>query len=118
MEKKTTAQEIAEISNFFLSSSDKEKMLAEHLSDFKGIPSTEEEDGCEVEETVSVRKKIAYPDAENAQESMKRCLFKYLDEDYMICRIELKRTADISKPRSKKRKKEEVVIVLQDTLTH
>ena len=118
MEKKSTAQEIAEISNFFLSSSDKEKMLAEHLYDFKGIPSVEVEDGSEVEETVSVRKKIAYPDTENAQENLKTCLFKYLEEDYMICRIELKRTADISKPRRKKRREEEVVIVLRDALTH
>jgi len=118
MEKKSTAQEIAAISNFFLSSSDKEKMLAEHLSDFKGIPSAEVEDGSEVEEAVSVSKKIAYPDTENAQESMKRCLFQYLEQDYIICRIELKRTADISKPRSKKRRKEEIVIVLKDAPPH
>jgi hypothetical protein len=49
---------------------------------------------------------------------MKRCLFQYLEEDYMICRIELKRTADSSKPRSKKRRKEEIVIVLKDAPTH
>jgi hypothetical protein len=118
MEKKSTAQEIAEISNFFLSSSDKEKMLAEHLFDFKGIASAEEEDGSEVEETVSVRKEIAYPETENAQESMKKCLFQYLEEDYMICRIELKRTADISKPRTKKRTEEEILIVLNDAPTY
>ena len=88
------------------------------MSDFKGIPSAEVEDESEVEETVSVRKKIAYPDTENAQESMKRCLFQYLEEDYMICRIELRRTADISEPRSKKRREEEIVIVLKDAPAH
>jgi hypothetical protein len=117
MEKKSTAQEIAEISDFFLSSHDKEKVLAEYLSDFRGGAAAEGQEELEVEETVSIRKKMAYPNTEKAQESMRRSLFQYLEDDFRICRIELTRTAHTSTPRSKKERKEEVVLFLKDGLT-
>lgn len=118
MEQKNPVQELARISDLFVSSSDKEETGPTGLFERQGACSDQVGDESEVEETVSVRKRIGYPNTENAQENIKRCLFKHLDEDYMICRVELKKTKNISQPRAKKRTQEEILIVLKDSAPH
>jgi len=115
MEKKGPTQELEKVSNLFISSSEKEKTSAEKLSEFEEIYSGQAADEFEIEETVSVRKRIAYPDTENAQENIRKCLFKHLEEGYFICRVELRKNADILKPRSKKKTKEEILIFLKES---
>ena len=114
MEKKNPAQELAEMSHLFLSSSEQDKPPGETVFALKGTSSGQAADGCEVEETVNVRKRIAYPATENAQEKIKRCLFNYLEENYVICRVDLKKTADVQKPRNKKSTQEEICIFVKD----
>lgn len=117
MEKKNAAQELAEISHLFLSSSGQDKSPGENLFALKGITSSGTVDECEVEETVSVRKRMIFQNREGAQEKIRRCLLRHLQEDYAICRIELKKSADMVKSGSKKRTEEEIVIFLKDDLS-
>jgi len=115
MEQKSPVHELARISDLFVSSSDKEETGPTGLFERQWTSSDQVGDESEVEETITVRKKIAYPNTENVQEKVRRCLFKHLDEDYMICRVELKKTKDTSQPRAKKRTQEEILIVLKDS---
>jgi hypothetical protein len=114
MEQKPSVQELANISDLFVSSSNKEETGRTDLFEGRRGSSDQLEDGSEVEETVSVSKRIAYPSAKNVQEKIKRCLFKHLDEDYRICRVELRKTKNTSEPGTKKRTEEVIVIFLKD----
>jgi hypothetical protein len=80
MEKKSHGHELESVSSLFISSGEEKKTAAENLSEFKETYSDQREDESEVEERVSVRKRIAYPDTENAQDNIKRCLFRHLQE--------------------------------------
>ncbi|MDY6989214.1 MAG: hypothetical protein SWQ30_14280 [Thermodesulfobacteriota bacterium] len=115
MEQKSPVHELARISDLFVSSSDKEETGPTGVLERQGTSSDQAGDESEVEETITVRKRIAYPATENARENIKRCLLKHLDEDYMICRVELKRTKEISRPGAKKRTEEEILIFLKDS---
>lgn len=116
MAQKSPVHELARISDLFVSSSDQEEIGPTGLYEGQGTCSDEVGDESEVEETVTVCKRIAYSNTENAQEKIKRSLFKYLEEDYMICRVELKKTKEMSLPGTKKRTQEEILIVLKDSL--
>ncbi len=114
MQNKCLMQELEGLSRFFISPNNEEKIPAENLLTLKGTSSRPSTDECEVEETVTVRKRIVYPNTQDAQERIKRCLFKYLDENYVICRVDLKKTAEVDEPRSKKSTQEEICIFLKD----
>ena len=91
------------ISNLFLSTSEKAK---ENLQ--------QTEDQCEVEETVTVCKKLAFQHDENVQQNIIRTLSKYLEEGYNIKRVDLQKNEDISKPKGRIRKEEEVIIFIKN----
>ena len=123
MEKKGPVQDLEKLPNLYISSGDKETVSAEDLPEPKG-PEPKEMDPAqetgefEVEERVSVRKRIAYPDTQGAQEDIKRSLFKHLEEDYSIRRVELKKTAQISSPKNIRRTKEEILIFIKESPSH
>ena len=66
--------------------------------------------GCEVEETATIRKNITYPGTDKAQEDMRSAFMRYLEKGYRINRIELRRSAEISQPGRKESKNEEINI--------
>ena len=112
MEKKSLEKGIKDrrglenISNLFLSTNEKAK---ENLK--------QAEDQCKVEETVTVCKKLAFQNDENVQQNMIRTLSKHLEEGYNLKRIDLQKNEDISKPRGRMRREEEVIIFIKDPLT-
>ena len=118
MEKKSLERGIADrrglesISNLFLSTSEKTKENLQQAED-----QLEAEDQCEVEETVTVCKKLAFQNDENVQQNMIRTLSKHLEEGYNLKRIDLQKNEDISKPRGRMRREEEVVIFIKDPLS-
>jgi len=114
MEKNNPRRELENISNYFITSSEEKKTPVENLFEDRGIYSGRADEEFEVEESVSIRKKIEYLDTQNAQENIKRCLFGHLQEDYIISRIELRKTADILQPKRKKRREEEIIILLKE----
>ena len=69
----------------------------------------------EVEELVRFDRKIAYPNTENTQKSIRKILIEHLEEGYEIRSIELKKTDAISTPRRKDTRDVEVTIFVKGT---
>ena len=103
MEKKSLGRGLEDISNIFLSTSEKTKENSHQV-----------EDQCEVEETVTVRKKLAFQNDRNVQQNITRALNKYIEEGYSIRRVDLKRNENISKPGSRVHREEEVIIFIKE----
>ena len=101
----TDRRGLEDISNLFLSTCHNAK---ENLH--------QAENQCEVEETVTVCKKLAFQNDENVQQNMLRTLSKHLEEGYNIKRIDLQKNEDISKPKTRIRREEEVIIFIKDPL--
>jgi hypothetical protein len=113
MAKKNGARELENVADFFISPKKKDKAPEDRLNEPAGDLDWQEAE-FELEETVSVRKRMAFPDGENAQDHIRRCLLKHLEEEYEIHRVELKRSLDIEMPGNRKTSKEEVLILLKD----
>ena len=105
MDKKGSGRGLEEISNIFLST--KENPTEN---------SHQAEDQCEIQETVTVRKKLAFYNDENVQKNMARSLSKHIEEGYNIRRIYLQKYEDISTPGSRTHKREDVIISLKPNI--
>lgn len=75
------------------------------------------ENQCEVEETVKVRRTIAFQNDENVQQNMRRALSRHLKEGYRIRRIELKKIEDNSEPRNRVSTEQDVTIFIKGSLS-
>ncbi|MFO7972940.1 MAG: hypothetical protein R6U40_14495 [Desulfobacterales bacterium] len=96
------------ISNLFLSTGHKAKEnfhQAEDEYDAQGR--------YELEETVTVCKKLAFHDDENVQQNMIKTLSRHIEEGYHIKRVDLQKNEDISKSGGRTRREEEVVIFIK-----
>jgi hypothetical protein len=118
MEKKSLGRGLEDISDAFLSSSEgrKEKEMTHGFSSVevnRGGYSHQAEDHCEIEETVTVRKKIAFQNDENVQQNIRKALSEHLEEGFSIRRIELKKNENFSETRSRVRRDEEVTIFVK-----
>lgn len=76
----------------------------------KGAPPDEDEHG--IEEAVSVHRRIAYPNTENAQQSMRKALFKYFEDGFHIRSMTLRKTIESSFP-GKTEKREEITVFVK-----
>jgi len=105
MEKKNLGRGLEEISNIFLSAKGKtdENLL-------------QAEDQCEMQETVTIRRKLAFYNDENVQKNMARSLSKHIEKGYTIRRIYLQKYEDISTPGSRTHKQEDVIISIKPTI--
>jgi hypothetical protein len=122
MEKKRLGRGLDDISNLFLSSR-KDKQIPEENADHgvegnKTFSDTAEDPPCDIEENVSVRRNIAYPDTSNAQQYILKSFSKHLEENYRIKRIELRKTDRISRPGMKKCRQEKITIFIQGGADH
>ncbi len=104
MEKKSLGRGIQEISNIFLSTKEN-----------SNENSHQAKDQCEIQETVTVRKKLAFYNDENVQKNMARSLSKHIDKGYNIRRIYLQKNDDISTPGSRIHRKEDVIISIKSS---
>ena len=104
MEKKNLGVDLEEISNIFLSTKENAN---ENLR--------QDEDQCEIQETVTVRKKLAFYDDENVQKNMARSLSKHIEKGYNIKRIYLQKDEDISNPGNRIHRKENVIISIKSS---
>ena len=102
MEKKNLGRGLEEISNIFLSTKEN---IDENLN--------HDEDQCEIQETVTVRKKLAFYNDENVQKNMAKSLSRHIEKGYNIKRIYLQKNEDISTPGSRIHKKEDVIISIK-----
>ena len=97
----------AKYCEFFKSSSPiKEKTTLENAADDSDQTGVQ----CEVEETVSIKKKIAYQNVGNVQQKMRIALSKHIQEGYSIKQVLLRKTEEISNSSKRERRNEEVII--------
>jgi hypothetical protein len=68
---------------------------------------------CEIEETVIVQKKIAYPDTETAHKDLRNTLSQYLESGYRIKSVELTKSDEATTPKGKEIKKEDITIFVK-----
>jgi hypothetical protein len=99
---------LEDISNLFLSTGHKAK---ENFHQAENEYHTE--DPYALEETVTVCKKLAFQDDANVQQNMIKTLSRHIEEGYHITRVDLQKHEDISKPRGRIRREEEVVIFIK-----
>lgn len=111
MEKKIVSEELEEISRWFLSSSEE----GEKGSESKEKPLHRPESEMEIDESVSIRRRISFPNSQSGQNEMKACLLKHLEDNYVIARVELKKTTDHVRSKGKKNTKEEILLYTKDS---
>jgi hypothetical protein len=104
MEKKNSEMGLEEISNIFLSTKENAN---ENLH--------QAEDQCEIQETVTVRKKLAFYKDENVQKNMARSLSEHIEKGYNIRRIYLQKNEDIITPGNRMHRKENVIISIKSS---
>lgn len=113
MEKTGPVQELSSISGLFISAQAEKKAPLPHVSDLSGMPWGHPKEDCEVEETVTVRKRICYPGTTTGRENIRKSLFGFLQEGYSICRIELKKTSETLRPGNRTTTNEEIALYLK-----
>jgi hypothetical protein len=102
MENKRLERGLEEISNIFLSAGNK----TEDVSHGQANP-------YEIEETVTVRKKLSFYNHTDVQQNIKKSLAKHLEEGYQLRRVCLQKNETVSKSKSKIHSEEEVIISIK-----
>ena len=118
MEMKNFGRELENVTNLFISSNG-----GNNSSPSEAAEETKEEEAkalvpdlsVEVEEKVSVQKKMAFPAVREGQVRMKNTLLDYLQNDYMVTRVELKKKTDLIEEGKKTVKEEELILFLRDS---
>jgi hypothetical protein len=114
MEKKRPARSMEDLSHVFLSTRDQSverKVVHE-------IPADTSVAGCsqppdEIEETVTVRRRIAYHDNAGVDENIRNALSEHLGQGYRLRRVELQRKEDTGEPKHRVRQEEDVTIFVK-----
>jgi hypothetical protein len=121
MEKKRLGRGLDDISNMFLTPRKDKKNLEEN-ADHEVVGNKTSPDNveppCEIEENVSVRRHIAYPNTSNSQQDILKSFSRHLEEDYIIRSIELRKTDRMSRPGMKKCIEEKITIFIHKGADH
>lgn len=102
MKNKRLERGLEEISHIFLSDGNK----AEDIS-------RPPENQCDIQEAVTVRKKLSFYDHHNVQQHIKTSLDKHLEQGYQLKRICLYKEERVSKPKNNIHREEEVLIFIK-----
>jgi hypothetical protein len=104
MEKRSSGRGLEEISNIFLSTPKNAKASPHQF-----------EEPCEIQERVTVRKKLAFYNDKNIQKNMTRSLSRHMEEGYNIRRVYLRKNEDTSTPGITIHKREDVIISIKSS---
>lgn len=104
MAEKSSGRGLEEISNIFLSTTDNGNENSHQIKD-----------QCEIRETVTVRKTLAFYNDENVQKNMTRSLAEHMEKGFNINRIYLQKKEDISTPESRINRNENVIISIKSS---
>jgi hypothetical protein len=113
MEKIGQVQELSAISGLFISAQEGKKAASPLVSDLRGAAWGQPREDCEIDETVTVRKRIAYPGTSTGQENIKKSLLGFLHDGYSIARIELKKSSETLRPGNRTITNEEIALYLK-----
>jgi hypothetical protein len=108
-------QELEGISDWFISANDEKTKASERSQETRSKRYGLRERECEVDEVVTVRKRITVPNTEDAQNSMKELLQKHLEDRFALFRVEMRRTAGKVETKARKTIREEVIILLKES---
>ena len=115
MEKKQPARSLEDLSHVFLSTNHQmsegnkaNEFLASDRNAADALQAPEE-----MEETVSVRRRIAYHDHDGVEENMRRAVSEHLRQGYRLKRVELQRKEDSGEPKHRVRREEDVTIFVK-----
>jgi hypothetical protein len=75
------------------------------------------EEGPDLEEKISITRKMAYPDSESGQQRMKAAILNYLREGYEVRRVELRKHHQVIEPGRKETRDEVLSVVIRDDAT-
>jgi hypothetical protein len=114
MKSENNNQELEGISDWFISAND-EKRKASERSQETGTKHYLRGKEYEVDEMVTVRRRITVPNTEEGQNSMKELLQKHLEDRFTLFRVELRRTVDKVETKGSKSIREEVIILHKDS---
>ena len=92
-----------------------EAVFQEKADESFGVEKTSSENTefhCDIEERVTVRRNVTYPNTPKAQQDILKSLSKHLKENYSVKSIELKKTDMISRPGLKKCTERRVTIFI------
>ena len=121
MEKKRLGRGLDDISNIFLTPRKDNKTSEVNAEDgvMENRPFSDNTDPlCDIEENVSIRRNIAYPDTSDSQKDILKSFSRHLEENYSIKRIELRKKDRISRPGMKKYIEEKITIFIQGGANH
>ena len=115
MEKKRLARGLEDLSHVFLSTSDEtmEKKMPDEFPAADNNLDGSSHMPDEMEETVTVRRRIAYHDNDRVEENMKRAVSEHLRQGYRLKRVELQRKEDMGEPKNRVRREEEITIFVK-----
>lgn len=114
MESKILGRELESVTDLFISSNNGGNSPSKGRIPVDTPAPAVEEDGIDIEETVHIQKKMAYPPTRKAQEELRKYLFERIKENYTISRIELKKTTDIFTQQKKTIREEEIIVLLKE----
>lgn len=114
MESKILGRELENVTNLFISSNNGGNSPAQGRISAQTPVATSLGDGIDIEETVHIQKKMAYPRTRKAQEELRKYLFERIQENYTISRIELKKTTDVFTQQQKTTREEEIIVFLKE----
>ncbi len=112
MEKNNFGRELENVTNLFISSNGESRAFqpgVEKAQDETSVPEPEPMD-VNIEETVRVKRKMAFHGSQDVQRNMTHTLFKYLQENYIITMVELRKASDIFEQGKKTTREEEIVL--------
>jgi hypothetical protein len=122
MEKKRLGRGLDDISNMFLTprkdNKTSEANAEDEVTGNRPFAADNTESLCDIEEDVSIRRNIAYPDTSNAQQDILKSFSRHLGDNYRIKRIELRKTDRIFRPGMKKYIEEKITIFIQGGTDH
>jgi hypothetical protein len=104
----TITMNYANYCDYFTPAAQKEEAAPKQIISGSGETVTA---NCEIEETVTIRKKIAYQDTETTQQDIKRALLKYLDDGYSLMMVELAKAEESSQSTNRQTRREEIIIL-------
>jgi hypothetical protein len=108
-------QELQGISDWFISANDEKSKAFEQPEGTRAKTYGVRDKEYEVDELITVRRRITVPNTEEGQNSMKELLQKHLEARYTLFRVELRRTKGEFETKAGKSIREEVIMLRKDS---
>ena len=83
------------------------------IKELATIISEMDQDYSEMEETLTIHKKISYPNADTSPEKLQKALSKFIENGYRINSVDLVRQSETSKPKGKEVTEERVSLFIK-----